>query len=246
VNGLVCLDIEEGEGEDMKLASQPFSQKDFDSLHLEQRMMLVLERELRDDICKIVVDGEEREERRGEREEEGSKFKGDSSGTRGDKEGGGSIPETQKRSSYEHDASSDPPSNAKRCRVDHEHREGGEGEGEESTRSIGSLSASLLDRHLHILFRTHAQYRSSYNILEDLKPKKIIIVDPDIFVIRSIETYLAANPQAAQVKHEPCQPYPRRSLYFITPSLSPSLLSVAFSLAALPYQPLPMKIHSYL
>jgi hypothetical protein len=59
--------------------------------------------------------------------------------------------------------------------------------------------ASLLDDSLHIVILTHEEANSRYNFLSDMKPSYVVLYDPDIEIVRSIEVYQAGIKEIVKV-----------------------------------------------
>jgi hypothetical protein len=54
-------------------------------------------------------------------------------------------------------------------------------------------AASLIDPDLHVIMMTHAEATSSCNVFSDVRPAYVVLCDPDVTLIRNMETYQANN-----------------------------------------------------
>ena len=52
-------------------------------------------------------------------------------------------------------------------------------------------TALILDEQLHIFILTHSMCQSAYNPFDDIQPTRVIFLDADVSVIRLVETYQA-------------------------------------------------------
>ena len=65
----------------------------------------------------------------------------------------------------------------------------------------GDSEAVLLDPDLSITIMTHSDIKGNYSSLYDFCPAYVVLYDPDISIIRSIETYQSQlRPEAPAVK----------------------------------------------
>ena len=71
-----------------------------------------------------------------------------------------------------------------------------------------ALHASLLDPTLHLTLLTHSQCTDAYSPLSDLQPAYIVLLDPEVSIIRMIETY-----QAERNHYQ--APQPPTKVYFL-------------------------------
>lgn len=55
-------------------------------------------------------------------------------------------------------------------------------------------SATVLDPDLHLMFITHSEAKERFTVLHDCCPAYVVLYDPDITIIRTIETYQASLP----------------------------------------------------
>ena len=63
-----------------------------------------------------------------------------------------------------------------------------------------TLRASLLDENLNITLLTHSQCTDAHSPFLDIRPSYIILMDPDVTIIRMIETYQVDPQQHVVVK----------------------------------------------
>lgn len=54
-----------------------------------------------------------------------------------------------------------------------------------------TLRASILDPEINLQMMTHEQFKQNFTALSDIKPSYIILYDPDISIVRSLETFQA-------------------------------------------------------
>mmetsp|Transcript_18847 Transcript_18847/g.31436 ORF Transcript_18847/g.31436 Transcript_18847/m.31436 type:complete len:475 (+) Transcript_18847:1828-3252(+) len=81
------------------------------------------------------------------------------------------------------------------------------GHDEDTDEDVSTLRASLLDPSLNVTLLTHSQCIDAYCPLRDLSPSYIILLDPEVAIIRMIETYQAGLKQNMQVPRAPTKVY---------------------------------------
>ena len=52
-------------------------------------------------------------------------------------------------------------------------------------------TATCIDPNLHLIVISHSQFSEKFNLLSDIKPDYVILYDPDVTIVRTIETYQA-------------------------------------------------------
>jgi hypothetical protein len=55
----------------------------------------------------------------------------------------------------------------------------------------------VLDPDLHVVIMTHSEAKENFTKLHDCCPAYVVLYDPDITIIRTIETYQSAQPAEA-------------------------------------------------
>jgi hypothetical protein len=58
-------------------------------------------------------------------------------------------------------------------------------------------TASVLDPDLHVVIMTHSEAKENFTTLHDCCPAYVVLYDPDITIIRTIETYQSMQPAEA-------------------------------------------------
>jgi hypothetical protein len=58
-------------------------------------------------------------------------------------------------------------------------------------------TASVLDPDLHVVIMTHTEAKENFTTLHDCCPAYVVLYDPDITIIRTIETYQSMQPAEA-------------------------------------------------
>lgn len=74
--------------------------------------------------------------------------------------------------------------------------------------------ACTLDPDLHLMLMTHSEVKGSFTTLQDCSPAYVVLFDPDVSIIRAIETYQSALPPSL----------PSVRVYFVMYGKCPTLL----------------------
>jgi len=64
----------------------------------------------------------------------------------------------------------------------------------------GNATVTRIDPNLHLIVISHTQFLEKFNLLNDMKPDYIVLYDPDVTVVRTIETYQADNNTKGKLK----------------------------------------------
>lgn len=152
--------------------NRPITEKAFESLRVDQKMMLVLEKNLQNGTIGIEVLGTD-----SPTSSDSGKGKATESGV------------TQKRSLSE----SMVPNGSKQKR-----RRTTKDDSIEEEKSVGDDGnaepvVTVLDEVLHVYVLTHEMCHSSYHPFEDIRPSRVIFLDADVKTIRLVETYHASS-----------------------------------------------------
>ncbi len=61
------------------------------------------------------------------------------------------------------------------------------------------VSATLIDPNQRVLILTHSQWKENVTVLSDTQPSDVVLYDPDIAIIRSLEVYQASRRRAMHI-----------------------------------------------